>query len=168
MPPWSRSLDVERLADGAAEVEFVVTLAELSGLRSRRDGVAGEVSGRVHFARQRGLAVAELELHGAATLQCQRCLQPMALPIDSVVRVALVASEADAARVPDDLEPMLAPSGRISTGELITEELLLALPIVPLHAGEAQCAEPPAALTAVEPVSETHKPFERLAELLKR
>ncbi len=60
-----------------------------------------------------------------------------------------VASEADAARVPEDLEPMLAPGGRISIGELITEELLLALPIVPLHEPvQAQCAEPPAALTA--------------------
>ena len=38
--------------------------------------------------------------------------------------------------MPEELEPVLRPEGRISVGELVTEELLLSLPIVPLHAGE--------------------------------
>ncbi|MGH8275775.1 MAG: YceD family protein [Steroidobacteraceae bacterium] len=164
-PPWSRPLDVDRLADGGADVDFAVPLAELSGLRSRSGSVAGEVHGRAHFTRQQGVAVVELTLNGAATLECQRCLQPMGLPVDTVVRVGLVGTEADVARVPAELEPMLASGGRVSIGELVTEELLLTLPIVPLHAGRAPCVAAPA---AGERASETYKPFARLGELLKR
>ena len=166
-PPWSRLLDVGRLADGAEDVDFAVPLAELTGLHSRAPGIAGEVRGRAHFMRERGIAVAELKMAGTATLECQRCLKPLQLPLEATARVALVASEADAARVPGDLEPMLAPAGRTSIAGLVTEELLLGLPIVPLHeacaAGRAAAPEHDAPDT-----HDTHRPFARLGELLKR
>lgn len=152
---------MDRLADGGAEVDFAVPLAQLPGLA----GVAGSAAGRARFARAQGLAVAELTVRGAATLECQRCMQPMSVPIDTVVKVALIGSEADVARVPAELEPVLAPGGRISIGELITEELLLTLPIVALHGEGEPCA---AQVTAPGEAQDTHKPFARLADLLKR
>ena len=109
--------------------------------------------------------MAELAFTGEAQLQCQRCLQPLQVPLAAQVRIALVPAEADAARVPEDLEPMLAPGGRISIGELITEELLLSLPIVPLHEPRQGCG--PAQTVAAEPQGETHRPFAQLGELLK-
>jgi uncharacterized protein len=165
-PPWSKPLEVDRLAGNEA-VDFVIPIAELSGLRSLRDGVAGTVSGRVRFGRELGLATAEIALSGTVTLECQRCMKPMQLPLETTARVALIASETDVGRVPADLEPVLAAGGRISIGELITEELLLLLPIVPLHTDGNGCAAAPAA-TAPEDSSETHRPFARLGELLKR
>jgi uncharacterized protein len=162
--PWSRPLEVDRLADGGAEVDFSVPLPELAGLPA---GVGGSVAGRARFARAQGFPVAELTVRGAATLECQRCMQPMSVPIDTVVRVALVASEADVARVPVELEPVLAQGGRISIGGLIREELLLTLPIVPLHRGAEACAvATQTGGAARDPV--THKPFARLADLMKR
>jgi uncharacterized protein len=162
--PWSRLLDVDRLADGSESIDFAVPLAELTGLHSRAPGIAGEVHGRAHFTREQGIAVAELELAGTAALECQRCLEPLRLPLAAATRIALVGSEADAARVPADLEPMLAPGGRTSIAGLLTEELLLGLPIVPLHAacGPGRAAAPPS------DTPETHRPFARLGELLKR
>jgi DUF177 domain-containing protein len=167
LPPWAKPLDVDRLADGAADVEFAIPLDELAGLRSGRTAVAGSVSGRVHFTREQGIAIAELELTGTATLECQRCMKPMDRPLELRSRVALIDSEADAARVPPALEPVLAEGGRISIGELVTEELLLTLPIVPLHEGDGACAAA-ADAPQEEHGGETHKPFARLAELLKR
>jgi uncharacterized protein len=162
--PWSRLLDVDRLADGSESIDFAVPLAELTGLHSRAPGIAGEVRGRAHFTREQGIAVAELELAGTATLECQRCLEALRLPLEAATRIALVGSEADVARVPADLEPMLAPEGRTSIAGLLTEELLLGLPIVPLHAacGPGRAAAPE------QDTPETHRPFARLGELLKR
>jgi uncharacterized protein len=162
-PPWSRLLDVDRLADGAEDVDFAVPLAELTGLHSRAPGIAGEVRGRVHFTREQGIVVAELKLAGTATLECQRCLKPLQLPIEAAARIALVMSEAHAARVPEDLEPMLAPAGRTSIAGLLTEELLLALPIVPLH----EACTPGRTATPERDTPDTHRPFARLGELLK-
>ena len=162
--PWSRPLEADRLAEGGAEVDFAVPLSELPGLPA---GVGGNVAGRARFARVGGFSTVELTVRGTATLECQRCMQPMSVSIDTLAQIALVASEADVARVPPEFEGVLAPAGRISIGELIAEELLLTLPIVALHrAGEA-CAA--GAQAAAEPRGpETHKPFARLADLMKR
>jgi uncharacterized protein len=166
--PWSRPLEVDRLADSQAEVEFSGDIAELPGLRSVRAGAAGSVRGRARFSRQQGLAVAELSLEGCATLECQRCLQPMELPLEGSTRIAFIASESESARVPPELEPVLAPAGRTSIGELVAEELLLMLPIVPLHPRGARCARARQAAPAAAQRGETQRPFAGLAELLKR
>ncbi|HKD55822.1 MAG TPA: DUF177 domain-containing protein [Steroidobacteraceae bacterium] len=165
-PPWSKPLEVDRLAEARAEVDFAIPLAELPGLRSARPEIGGEVHGRVSFGREQGFAAAQLSMRGVATLTCQRCMQPLPLPLETATRVALITSEAEASRVGDDLEPVLAEGGRISVGQLITEELLLMLPIVPLHEGDGNCASAPAA--TAETGLETHRPFARLGELLKR
>jgi DUF177 domain-containing protein len=165
--PWLRPLEVERLTETQAEVEFAGALTELAGLRSKPGGVSGSVTGRARFSREQGFAVAELNVQGSAVLQCQRCLQRMELPLDTTTRIALVLSESDAARVPGELEPVLTNAGRISIGALVTEELLLTLPIVPLHASEASCGEAPIPALPGNG-SETHRPFADLAALLKR
>jgi uncharacterized protein len=167
LTPWSQPLEVDRLADGAADVDFALPLAELAGLRTLRAGVGGSVHGHAHFAREQGLPVADLGFSGTVSLECQRCLQPMERSFERVSRIALIASEEETARVPPEREPVLAAGGRISIGELLTEELLLLLPIVPLHE-ERECAGESAAAAGAAPGGETHRPFAKLADLLKR
>jgi DUF177 domain-containing protein len=168
-PPWSQPLDVDRLALGETEIDFDVPLAELPRLRSRIAGVGGRVHGSARFARRSGFAVVELVLAGKATLQCQRCMRPMEMILDSTTEVALILAEADAAEVPEDLEPVLAREGRTSIGELVEEELLLALPIVPLHEQLRECAVPASAplLTGEEPEHVTQRPFAGLGDLMR-
>ena len=169
MTPWSQPLEVDRLADGAADVDFAVPLAELAGLRSLRAGVGGSVRGRAHFAREQDMPVADLTFSGTVSLECQRCLRPMERSLERVSRIALIGSEMQAARVPLEREPVLAPGGRISIGELLTEELLLLLPIVPLH--EERCASESAGAAAAGSTAgggEVHRPFANLADLFKR
>jgi DUF177 domain-containing protein len=125
----------------------------------------------VHFRRMAGIAVAELTLSGTARLVCQRCLEPMDVGVEVTTEVGFASAEADVSRVPEELEPVLAPEGRISAGELVEEELLLTLPIVPLHAdgegGACVVADaPPLATDGHE--AEVQRPFAQLAELLKR
>lgn len=168
-PPWFQPLEVDRLARGEAEIDFDVPLAELPRLKARIPGIGGSVHGAARFGRQSDFAVAELSLTGKATLQCQRCMQAMELPIESTTHVALILAEADAAEVPEELEPVLARSGSISAGELVEEELLLALPIVPLHEELRECAVPPTAplVSAAAAEHVTQRPFAGLAELLR-
>jgi uncharacterized protein len=162
-PPWSQPLDVDRLADAGVDIDFAVPLAELPGLRSLRAGVGGDVKGHARFGREQGTAVAQLAWSGCVTLECQRCMQRMQRPLQAETKVALVGSEEQAARVAGELEPVLARDGRISIAELLTEELLLALPIVPLHEASAECA--PAEDAPQD--NETQRPFAGLADLLK-
>ena len=174
-PPWSKPLDIDRLADGQADIDFAVPLAELTRLRSQLASVDGMVRGRVHFTRESGFVVADLSMSGAATMSCQRCLGTMAEPVNNTVRVALITAEADAGRVPEHLEPVLAAGGHVTIGELVEEELLLALPIVPLHGQESDCevsvgapTEGSAPQVAEIPEQTTQRPFAQLDKLLKR
>jgi uncharacterized protein len=66
------------------------------------------------------------------------------------------------------LEPTLAPDGRVALSELVEEELLLAVPLVPRHEDLRECG--PAAEAAAPQADEeaVQRPFAGLGELLKR
>jgi uncharacterized protein len=168
-PPWSQPLDVDRLSRGETEIDFDVPVSELPRLLSRMPGIGGTVRGTARFGRRSGFAAVELTLAGTVTLQCQRCMQPMQLALRSTTEVALILAEAAVAEVPEELEPVLARDGRISVGELVEEELLLALPIVPLHEQLEECAVPQEAPLLAEeaPQHVTQRPFAGLGDLLR-
>jgi uncharacterized protein len=164
---WSQLREIDRLADGLIDLDFAIPLTAFPRLPVHES--SGEtLRGRAQFRREVGFVVAELDVAGEVQLVCQRCLKPMWQPIDSHVRIALVASEADAERAPPEFEPVRAPEGRVRIRDLVEEEVLLALPIVPLHADPRECT--PAAEVEAKAAAESpmQKPFERLGELLKR
>jgi uncharacterized protein len=180
---WSKLRDIDLLADGRVRLDFEIPLAELPRLRAQLARVDGSVAGHASFDREQGTPVADIAVACRATLLCQRCLEPLELPVQSTGRVALVADGAEADRAPAALETVQAPGHRIALRDLAEEELLLALPIVPRH--EAQCgparpsdrdsaspAEPPSARSAAQGAAdapvEKHRPFERLKELIER
>lgn len=77
-----------------------------------------------------------LELHARATvvLECQRCLQPLPVALDARRRLRFVDTEEEAARLDEDSEDdVLALPRRLDLRELVEDELILALPIVPRH-----------------------------------
>ena len=65
---------------------------------------------------------------------CQRCLQPVALDVEIERSIRFVADEATAAALDAESEDdVLALPRWLDLHELIEDELLLALPIVPMH-----------------------------------
>jgi len=161
---WSRPLDAEQLADRRSDIDFSIPLAALpriAPLLARAEGVA---RGQASFAREQLLAVVDLAVEAELSLVCQRCMQPMRWPVASRVHIALVADARAADEVAPEFEAVIAPGGRITVGELVEEELLLALPVVALHARPQECS----VLPEGEPEEETQKPFAGLADLLKR
>jgi uncharacterized protein len=152
-----------------------IPVAELPGLPAELVCSSGELHARVQFGREQGFMVAQVALRGQVELICQRCMGSMPLPIESSSPVLLVESEADAEAAPVEWETYLAAEGRLSLAALAAEELLLSLPVVPLHAdggcdvGAVQpaalhpAAVPDPAQTAAQP---TTRPFADLRALL--
>jgi uncharacterized protein len=64
---------------------------------------------------------------------CQRCLEPMTLPIRATFLVSPVVSDEQAKQLPERYEPLLITNGEIVVAQWIAEELYLALPFVPRH-----------------------------------
>ncbi|WP_322105120.1 DUF177 domain-containing protein [Paraburkholderia sp. J41] len=76
-----------------------------------------------------------LAIHGGAWLTCQRCLAPyeQAFNADAVFRIVQTEEEADEFPLDDDEVEVIVGSRHFDLVDLIEEELLLALPLVPKH-----------------------------------
>ncbi|MFU8831526.1 MAG: YceD family protein [Wenzhouxiangella sp.] len=101
----------------------------------------------------------EVEVSGRVPMQCQRTLRTFDQEIESASVVGIVSSEDEAAELPEDYDPQIFPDKRVPLLDLIEEEVLLSLPLVPV------CPE--SSRIGAEPVADTHRPFEALAALRK-
>jgi uncharacterized protein len=163
---WSKLRDVDALADAQATVDYDIPLQEFARARLQLADTQGSVRGQVRFSRDGVITIAEVQISGAVGLICQRCLRTMRWAIDGGSRVALVGDAREADQVPEGLETVLAPGRQLSIRDLVEEELLLLLPIVPRHP-QSDCGAMAEPASAGER-NEVHRPFERLGELLKR
>jgi uncharacterized protein len=98
---------------------------------------------------------------------CQRCLQPVALDLDVARALRFVRDEATAEALDAESEDdVLVMPHRLDLHELIEDELLLALPLVPLHAECPVRLPSSAGFEADENLDLTaRKPFAGLAHL---
>ncbi|KAF1030372.1 MAG: Large ribosomal RNA subunit accumulation protein YceD [Burkholderia plantarii] len=76
-----------------------------------------------------------LALHGSAWLECQRCVSPylQAFDVDMTYRIVATEEEAEEFPLDDDEVDVIVGSRQFDLVDLIEEELLLSLPLVPKH-----------------------------------
>jgi DUF177 domain-containing protein len=173
--PDPRRLDVAAFAAGGGELEgewraealprlVSATLPPADG--SARPGIAWRVAGKRRVLPGAGTqAVLVIGADTQVTLECQRCLQPMTLPLHAERRIFFVEGEDAAATLDAESEDdVLALTPGLELPQLIEDELLLALPIVPRH---DHCPEPlPRAFVDPEAAaSPADNPFAALAAL---
>ena len=166
-------LDVAAFAKAAGQLDGRWPLAQFDRLTESAVGgprapEAGAVdwSARGESRPMRG-GESQVWLHlTAATsvpLECQRCLKP----VDTALRIErsflFVHGEDAAAQLDADSDDdVLALTRALDLRELIEDELLLAMPIVPRH---DRCPEPLQAPTDDAPLEEKPNPFAALAAL---
>jgi uncharacterized protein len=111
-------------------------------------------------------AVVSGQVAAKLLVQCQRCLEPLAIAVDSRFELAFVRGLDEAARLPETYEPAVAEDGWVRPADLVEDELLLALPPVPVHADPACAGQPAAAPPGAEADGENlTNPFAVLAAL---
>lgn len=112
-----------------------------------------------------------LEAQTRVELTCQRCLGPVAVPLQVDTWFRFVKDEATAEAEDDDCEEdVLALDPRPDLRTVLEDELLMALPIVPMHdtcpqAVMMQVSDPGVPAAGTEP--ERRHPFADLAKLMK-
>ena len=99
------------------------------------------------------------------TLQCQRCLEPVVVHVEVDRLFRFLPDETAAGALDAECEDeVLVTSRALDVLELVEDELLLALPLVPSH---EQCPVDLMAGVREEP-SELQRPFEALGTLKKQ
>jgi len=102
----------------------------------------GAVDFEVDFSRNEHNQVrVDLSITAKLPMQCQRSLETFEQAIESRSVIGVVASEGDLAELPVDYEPRLCPDDRLSLVDLIEEEVLLSLPLVPVAAHTERVVE---------------------------
>jgi uncharacterized protein len=162
-----QQIDVRRFAESGRHLEGEVLLEDCPRLNQITSACENPVAVVLDFEKQPGSRlVIHGNVHGQVILECQRCLEPATIDLDCEVSIGVVGSEAEAELLPDELDPVIVED-ELNLIELIEDELLLALPIVPVHehcdlpqavmSGEKHNAEPP----------KRENPFAVLASLKK-
>jgi uncharacterized protein len=140
-------LDVRAFAQNAAQLEGELPLSKLERLAQDLYWQEGDLASKTDqklswqatgesVAVTGGVAQSwlHLSLQAQVPLQCQRCLKEMSHEVDVQLSFRFVKDEAEANAQDDDAEEdLLVASKQFDLLELIEDELIMALPYVPVH-----------------------------------
>jgi uncharacterized protein len=160
---------------GVKELPFFVRLAEISvrldGPNEPQNAVSWEIEGEM-----RSLAGGETQiwLHLMAELslplQCQRCMGAVEVKVSSNQSFRFVADEASAEAEDDECEEdLLVLTPEVDVWELMEDELIMSVPLVPKHSICPILVPMSVADEAFEEALEARpNPFAALAQLKKK
>jgi uncharacterized protein len=130
-------LDAWKMVAARRGVEGRLPLSALARLEGSLLDTEGDVRFALDFDRdQFQVPYVELRIDTELPLECQRSMERFLLPVQIVQRLGLIRDEADEAALPPGYEPLLVPDdGELRTIELVEDELILAVPVVPVKPG---------------------------------
>lgn len=128
-------IDAQKWADREGEIEQVFPLTAFPRLREGAVSDVGEVKVHCKVSRDaQGLLKLDADLGATLQLPCQRCLEPVTATAQSDVSFFLVRSESDADELSDEADFLvLDEEGRLALADALEDELIVSLPLVPVH-----------------------------------
>lgn len=130
-------VDVARQVQARRTYEGTLPLAAMKRLCGSLAVPEGDARYRVEFGRDElGVAYLELDVETGLPLLCQRTLEVFVQPVSLHERLGLIADEQGEAALPPGYEPLLVADGSVGIADVIEDELILALPVVPVKPGE--------------------------------
>jgi uncharacterized protein len=131
-----------RLADHGVRLCGSFAVSGMARLRDCLAEAEGAVAAEFAFFRDEvGRRFGEGAISVTVRVQCQRCMEPMDLALRSEIKVQLMEGAATAQLRPG-YEAWAPGGGPVSLIQFVEEELLLALPMAPMH-DEEQCVAGP-------------------------
>jgi uncharacterized protein len=165
-------VDPWKAADKALVITDSIPINALQRLGSALSSTEGEIQVDIRFDRdEEKLAFLSGTIRGNLRLECQRCLQDMKLPVDSLVSIAFVKAtirknDGDDDHISERYDLFEVEEDRVCLTDVIEDELLLLLPQVPMHTAPACEIETEFGNTLNEPeAEEKENPFAILATL---
>lgn len=156
--PWKLAAEASSL-EGQIALSSMVRLSDM--LVSSDGDVAVQLDAGVDAE---GVSHLRLSLDATVTVVCQRCMEPLVMPLQVASQLGLGRDEAQLEALPAAYDPLLLPGETATLAELVEDELLLALPFAPRCADPSVCGRAPA---LGEPsTGPGNRPFEALSVLL--
>jgi len=166
-PAHQPVIDGFEFASAGATQQGIWPLSDFSRLHDMLAADAGEVRYEISGVRdERGRPSLRLKVSGTLELRCQRCLEPMALEVQTDETLVLAATLAEIHAEPADANaPDRVVAGKeMALRELVEDELILAVPYAPRHESCTAALTGEGATDAAAKVS----PFAELRGLIRK
>jgi uncharacterized protein len=163
--PADLQVDADVCARAGSTIERHFSVEQLPRLQEAGAHDGSRIDVRLKFSLFDERPAIDGTLSGTVLLTCQRCMEPVTVPIEERFQVILVQQES--ADEPGGYEPVIADPARFDVRWLVEEQALLALPLVPAHAaGECDEAVPQDLEQGAS--RGTQQPFQNLRDLLEK
>jgi len=127
-------IDPYRFSEQNLHLDGLVKLADMPRLNPTVGMDNDCVQVKMHFGvDEQGINYIKGHLETKLKLQCQRCMEPYLYEIMSDFMLGIVSSLDEAKALPELYEPALTKDGSLALRELIEDEIILNLPIIPRH-----------------------------------
>jgi len=133
-------LDLLAAAEAGRDLHGRIALADLERVVPLLVTADGELEVEMHLGRDSdGTSFLSGRIRGSVVLQCQRCLEDLQQALDIDFRLGLVRSQEEIARLARRYDPLIVTAEPASIVDIVSDEVLLALPFAPVHAEAEEC-----------------------------
>lgn len=130
-----REIDPFRFAHNGRELEGEIELTSLSRLKPSLFNETGTVKVKMRFdIDQTGTPYMQGQFVADLSLTCERCLGELLYPVTIETLLGLVKHERLVSKLSEQYEPwVIDDSEFVNPADVVEDELILALPLVPKH-----------------------------------
>ena len=137
---WYSVSDLNALGERKARLTGEIALSQLTRLRELLYTCSESVKASIAFSQQGDNCVTlELDYKAELELVCQRCLEPFAKAICEHTLIALELSDSSWSIRDNDCELPVLSGDRFGPSALIEDELIVSVPLAPVHFSEDRC-----------------------------
>lgn len=160
------TVDAWRMVAQGRCFEGSLPLVSMTRLADSLVTVEGNIQFIIEFGRD-DFEVAFIALHveGQLPLLCQRSLEPFDWPFSINTKLGLISREEDETGLPAGYEALLIQNDEVRLADVVEDELILALPLVPIRSGSE--VEKELIWLSEESSSEKPHPFAALSAIKK-
>ena len=127
-------IDPYRYAEQALRLSGEAKLTDMHRLESMIGSQEDKASVELHFGvDEQGISFLKGHLQTRLYLQCQRCLNPYHYEIIVDFVLGMVHTDDEAKQLPECYEPVLVKESHVALRELVEDEIILNLPLIPKH-----------------------------------
>lgn len=126
-------IDLEDSFQKGATLSGVCSSRDMSRLTELLNKEVDTIEYTLTFERQGQHNVIHCVVTTCLDVLCQRCNEEMVLPIQLDSYLCVITSDALSKKVPKKYEPFVVDTGSISVLDLLEDELLLGIPMIPRH-----------------------------------
>jgi uncharacterized protein len=159
-------VDPFRFADNSLSLSGALLIKDMPRLRPSLFSDDGEVTVDFLFGiDEEGIRYVKGHMTTCLILVCQRCLESFKYEIIGDFMLGIVRTDKEADKLPERYDPLLVPDLSLILSEMIEDELIVSLPIVPMHKMDECTAKQSLESSSNDVVVERESPFKVIESL---